>query len=173
MIDVNPQEVMMLTEQMLRSGWIKGSEYGSGVIDDEGQRSYDAQGVCVAGALRDSLTIVLRPQIEQVFSTIPEVQALLPSVRKQLVGQTTKQYADALHSIFRQRIEAVLGTHIESWNDASERRKQDVLDAMRASLELITQECLQEWEQESAADRTVRIDEARVLAGVGASKRRS
>jgi len=158
-IEINPQEVMMLAEQMLQGGWIKGQERGhaSPTGWSDGQ---DPSGVCVVGALRGALTTVLRPQIELTLAVIPEFQVLQIPQQVRFTDSLTESTAASLLEVFRARIQKVLGgLQIESWNDASTRVKSDILAAMQASLETITQECLEAWsEPEAVTERSAEIE---------------
>lgn len=164
-IEVNPQEVMILTEEALRAGWIRGSEHGFGTIDFDGRKDHDAQGVCVVGALRQSLTTVLRPQIELALKEIPEYVALPFGKRDMYCRSLVSRHVQALLNIFRTRVEKVLGGHIEQRNDTGTRRKQEVLEAMRASLEIITQECVEAWEREGSSVAASEVPLSVVVAG--------
>jgi len=161
-IEINPQEVMMLTEQMLQDGWIKGAEKGHGVIDDGGTRHPDLSGVCVVGALRQSLSDVLRPQITLMLQELPEYRALQYATRHIFLNQMITGATHSLLQIFRSRIETVLGSGIEGWNDTSSRKKQEVIEAMKASLEIITTECLEVWNTERPA---LQADAVSILKG--------
>jgi hypothetical protein len=154
MIDVNPQEVLILAEEMLRAGWIRGREAGRRTGFDGGQ---DPEGVCVVGALRASLHKILEPQILVMLQPLPEFQALRKSEQPHIVKRLTSTRAQELLQIFRSRIEATLGPsiRIESWNDSSETTKSDILAAMQASLEVITKECLADWTPTSSTPAEV------------------
>jgi hypothetical protein len=169
-IEVDPQQVMILTEQALSAGWIKGSLRGYGVIDDDGNRDPSLSGVCIVGALQQSLTDVLRSQIEMIYQAIPEFVAAPKELQRQLVMGSVGKYTHGLLTIFRERVNKVLpegATSIEGWNDTTSTRKRDVLEAMRAALEIITQECIEDWDREARAETGTAdaiVEPARVLA---------
>jgi hypothetical protein len=145
-IEINPQTVMMIAEQALRDGWVQGIEKGYGT----GAPTEDYQGVCVVGALRQALTETLRPQVLHMCLALPEYQGLGLRQQQLIVNGLVMNHVSPLMAIFRERIQIVLGGRpIEGWNDMSGRRKEEVLEAMRASLEIITQECLQAWDGEA------------------------
>jgi hypothetical protein len=159
-IEINPQQVMMITEQMLEGGWIKGQERGGAGPYASGDQ--DPSGVCIAGALREALTVCLRNPVHEMLTELPEYIELPARTQKEFERQVVHQHVQRLHDIFRVRIEKVLNHRIESWNDASSRKKKQVLEAMRASLEIITQECLEAWQQDEPA---LRADPEYVFVG--------
>jgi hypothetical protein len=145
-IELNPQEVLILTTQMLEGGWVKGALYKRGTIDYDGNTDPYAQGVCVVGALQRSIETVLRPQIELQLQEMPEFVALPVRLKTVAIRTMTQRLIHPLVQVFRERIAQVIGPGaIEGWNDSSERQKRDVVEAMKASLEIITAECMEVW----------------------------
>jgi len=164
MIEINPMMVMVVAEQLLEQGWIQGTEHGRRNDNDTDQ---DPQGVCVVGALRTALADCLKSPVIAMLEPLPEFQALGLGDRRRFVNGVVHTHTDGLLKVFRQRIEPVLGgSGIEAWNDNAKRRKQEVLEAMRASLEIVTAECLHAWSAEADREATMNVDvpvEAMVL----------
>ena len=161
MVEINPQQVMVIAEGLIQDGWIQGKE-----------KTMD--GVCIVGALREAVRSTLRPQVEEMCLGLPEVLALPPNVRAAFISRLVRERENPLIDVFRSRFAQVLGPNrgIEGWNDASGRQKTQVLEAMRASLEIITQECVEAWDKSSETEREDALQaanaEASSLVSVGA-----
>jgi hypothetical protein len=70
----------------------------------------------------------------------------------------TAEHVNPLATIFGERVQQVIGGgSIESWNDQGGRRHQEILEAMRAALEIITKECVDAWDAESVEEREARF----------------
>lgn len=141
MVDINPQQVLMIAEQLIGQGWVQGKEK-------------DEDGVCIVGALRDAVGQVLYPQVEALCATIPEFMALTEDRRTAFVRETVARYENPLIAVFRARFAQVfpVGMPVEMWNDSTGRQKQQVLEAMRATLEIVTAECLETWDKAEGND---------------------
>ena len=147
-IDINPQEVMMIAEGALRDGWVQGKLKGVGAIDATGTFNGTQTGVCVIGALQEAITQVLHRPLEEMLRAEPAFLRLHHITRKRFLDDQVRSHTHALVNIFRSRIETVLGGTVEAWNDKAGRKKEEVLEAMSASLEIITQECIAAWQAE-------------------------
>jgi hypothetical protein len=153
-IEINPQQVLMLVEQYLDEGWVQGHLQGGALGQSETQ---DPQGVCILGAiakaLNTTLETVLRPEIEQQLELVPEFQTLDVRTKREFVTLQLGSLRYKLRPIFESKIQEVLGAQygaisIPGWNDAPQRRKDEILTGIRAALEIVTTECLEAWARE-------------------------
>jgi hypothetical protein len=142
MIDFNPQQVLIIAQELLAAGWIQGKEKGWA-------ESGNHQGVCIVGALRDAVGQILRPQVEEMCLAIPEYVALSEVKQQAFVTDMVAKYENPLINVFRARFaQHVPENTIEGWNDSDGRKKAEVLAAMKSTLEIVTKECVAEWDQQ-------------------------
>ncbi len=154
-IDINPQEILALTEQILGQGWVKGKLSGFGTIDEDGQKQETAFGHCIYGAVEKAVAMVVEPSIVKYLSEeVPEVIVLPPAFRQKFLKLQTTNVVRGIQTVFKRRLDAAVkaeASNIPSWNDNPVRQKTEVLALVRRVLEEVTQECLLAWEMDEMA----------------------
>ena len=133
-MELNVQEVVIRTEQTLERGWMQGSLH-----------SADGSKHCIRGAFESA--------VQEVF--FEQLSLAAPEEEPQILQVLARNYALRIEPIFTAHMRDFLAeaesrpcTAVETWNDRSGRKKEEVLAALRGFCEIIrTEESLREAEE--------------------------
>jgi len=146
--DIDPQEVIMRVEQILERGWVRGTYHrtSSSTSAPNPLSGEHASGFCIRGAFTEALSEVFFEQLRLRIPAPVYGEGVSQQTFESFLQQKAKHFALTLEWTFAEHMEQTVlrGTTVVGWNDASVRRKSEVLETIRSFLTVVLEESFED-----------------------------